>query len=702
MKKRGMKKDVKTNIWIIFIAIFFIILVYYFVQPSFIGYSVFEGNSWNIENSSNFNYNENEIEIIDGVIRLKANISSVDWTTYSEEIFSITKAYYEPDDKTSKITGQDNNNQEIATSKITSFIFSSDLSNGDLVNLYLKDEGATNVYLCNAYDECTSSNLGQLNFPDQAGYYQITIQNLNNPKKIFNLNSDDDIEIDFINSTSTNITKFWYDHKDKTSKVNVYDNTTLEAGDSKILDIVFNQELQDNDIIQLYLKQEDATNIYLCTAGEECTSSNLGSFYFPNQDGYYNLTVQNLNSQNKVFNLNSDEKIKIDFIEAIRITETNHSETNIIYPTSAEITTQDFSITGLKSWDILITNEILNGQNIFYEYSVDSGESWTEIPQDKNLSEVNSTKIRIKAILGSSTTATPELLLMNLTYTTSDVQSYFETNTTGQLEISIRENIDIVINSSGIKTELILLPSTTLDNVELMIAHAGENHSSSLSRFKEVEITAPKLNNNLYNATIKMYYTDEEIKGINESTLKIYYFNEATQSWQERGSIVNTNQNFIEADIEHFSIYGIFGEENSGEEESQSSSPSSSGNSESSGSGESSGGNKKSSSEIASPNLQKEVIIGSQPAQKEQAKEEVQEEISNQAEVIVTKNEKEQTLTGHAIRITKILSNGKINQSLIILTVILIVAYIIVRINEKSEKPRYKTKSKSKRKKKNK
>ena len=681
MKKRGAKRrikkakirnEIKVNILLAIIIISSLALIYYLVPPTFTGYTILESSKWDALNISNFNYNENEIEILDGAIKLKSNISSADWTTYSQETFALANAYYKPDDKTSKVLSQDNNTQDISSGELTIFIFDSDLNNGDIINLYLKEEESTNIYLCNAYEECTSSNLGQVNFPDQDGYYQITVQNLNSISKVFNLNSNEEIKLDFINSTNANITKFWHDHKDKASKVNSQNNETQKVSSNEIFDLVFDQGLQDSDVIQLYLKNEEATDIYLCSVSDECTSSNLGSFSFPNQQGYYNLTVQNLNSISKVFNLNSDEEIKLDFIEAIRVTETNHSETNITYPASAEITANDFSVADLNSWDILITEEVLNGQDISYEYSTDSGESWIAVSEDKNLSDVNSTKIKIKAVLNSNGTATPELLSLNLTYilneeNENEAQDYYEANISSQIQISTRDNSNIIINSSEIKTELTLLPSETLDNIGFSISLPAENHSSTLSRLKEIEITAPGLNNNLRNATIRIYYKDEDIAEMNESTLKIYYFNETLHEWQERDSTVDAKQNFVEAEIEHFSIYGIFGESNSQESASSQSSSGSGG----------SGGSRtftRGSSQQETQERNQQV----QEVQQEQQENEV--ETSEQTVPVLASNNLEINFTGNAVRV---LTSGKLNQSLIILAVILIVAYIIVRLNEK-------------------
>ena len=672
MKKK--KKEVKIYLYIIFLSIVIIASIYFTIMPTFIGYTVLQGYQVDIANASNFNYNNEEIEITDNIIKLKANISSTNWTTYSQEIFPITKAYYGPEDKTSKITEQDNNSQEISSSKIATLIFDSDLNNGDIINLYLKDEETTNVYLCNVYEECASSNLGSIYFPNQAGYYNLIVQNLNAPQRIFNLNSDEKIETDFINSTGINITKFWYDHEDKTSKVSVNDNTTLEANENEILDIVFSEGLQDNDIIQLYLKNEEATNLYLCNAGEECTTSNLGQIYFPNQDGSYNITLQSINYPKKVFNLNSDEEIKVDFIEAIRITETNHSETNITYPTTANITTQDFTVENLMNWDLLIIEETLNGQSISYEYSADSGGTWQQVSEDKNLSAVNSTRIRIKVILNSNTSETPQLLSINITYSSKSPETYYEINNSGAISTIKDENI--TVNSSSSKSELNIVATESLSNIQFNISDLEDVNArpATLSRVKEIEILSQELQGKISTATIKIYYTNEEVNNLNESTLKLYYYNETSQEWQTLESTMNTEENYIQANLQHFSIYGIFGESTQQENTGSSGSTSSGG----------SGGKREFTRGTTATQQQTQQESGAAEAEEEANKAETSQEKTEQ-EIIPTEAQisEQLTFTGNVVRIGKVLTEGKVNRSLWILIAILIVAYIIAKIEER-------------------
>ncbi|MEK6856740.1 MAG: hypothetical protein AABX49_01870, partial [Nanoarchaeota archaeon] len=72
-RKKEVKKEVNIQIALVISIIALMILMYYFVPPTIIGFSVLEGYTWSIENSSNFGYNSEEIEINNSVIKLKSN-----------------------------------------------------------------------------------------------------------------------------------------------------------------------------------------------------------------------------------------------------------------------------------------------------------------------------------------------------------------------------------------------------------------------------------------------------------------------------------------------------------------------------------------------------------------------------------------------------------------------------------------------------
>jgi len=59
------------------------------------------------------------------------------------------------------------------------------------------------------------------------------------------------------------------------------------------------------------------------------------------------------------------------------------------------------------------------------------------------------------------------------------------------------------------------------------------------------------------NARVRFYYTPSQIKGLNTSTIAPYYWNGA--SWIPLSNVaVNTNQNYVEGTVNHFSLFAVF------------------------------------------------------------------------------------------------------------------------------------------------
>jgi hypothetical protein len=81
--------------------------------------------------------------------------------------------------------------------------------------------------------------------------------------------------------------------------------------------------------------------------------------------------------------------------------------------------TQDLVVENVTNWGYLETNCSLSCENIYYEYSIDSGSSWNPISSDLNLSSVStfSNKIRFNVILSTlNTSNTPTLYSIKLIY----------------------------------------------------------------------------------------------------------------------------------------------------------------------------------------------------------------------------------------------------------------------------------------------
>lgn len=217
---------------------------------------------------------------------------------------------------------------------------------------------------------------------------------------------------------ASQITSAVYDGHDKTSQLQTLENGVVEADKSKILDIAFERELKNNDKIIMYVKDNQDTYIYLCPASILCSSPGYGSINYPGQEGYYTITISNLETPTNIFNIGhtAEAKIKFDYIYATYTETSSTNTTTIIYPESAALITNFIEPSNLSSFGLLEKTEELNSQSILYEYTTD--DTNYNIISDFNLSYINSGKIKFRITLQSDTTNTPILKNLTLNYYT--------------------------------------------------------------------------------------------------------------------------------------------------------------------------------------------------------------------------------------------------------------------------------------------
>jgi len=362
------------------------------------------------------------------------------------------------------------------------------------------------------------------------------------------------------------------------------------------------------------LESKDDINIFLCNNGTSCNNPDYGSVNFNGNEGWYNITISSLSEEKNIFSIHPTKKIKVDYIKAVHIDVTEHSSTNISYPKSTSIETKDISIASLSSFLNFHKNDLLNDQNIDYSYSVDSGNSWSVIPSNNELSDVSVTnnKIRIKADISTNGIETPVIYDFAVSYSTqicnenwnltygaclssnTKLKYYIDKNECGTVdnlpaddgtyENCVYDN-DIQNETKNAQNEtkflidkkqesnvLLELITTGIENVSVSIVEYSTNSKNSIPSLTElgkyIDITADNATkNNLTSINIKIYYTDEEVAnaGLDEETLEIYYFNETSDKWQVLNSTINTSGNYVEVTIEHLSTFGIFGEKKASE-----------------------------------------------------------------------------------------------------------------------------------------
>ena len=423
-----------------------------------------------------------------------------------------------------------------------------------------------------------------------------------------------------INETNESSLLFATEYEDgdtanRTNKVNSLGSGNVQLDDGEIvLEIILGQQLQNNDILSLYiLSGTDASGrIYACNDSTGCSTSEYGTLTLPSSfsAGWYNLTLSGISSATNTLFLDSPDKIKIDMVKGYKNSNRTETTITISYPSSSSIETTDFQPVHWKSWGLLSKTEQLNGQTINYSYSTNSGSTWTAAPAGLNLSAVTGSTIRFKAELNSNTTATPVVDTLNFTYITQQacteswgaqyrsclkndtkLKYYTDVNECGTVSsLPVDNNTYASCDYCGLfncSKSLIQQPVMetrgnrtiyTVDavnalNLKLEIDAAGNSNvemmsysyniknetpsSTAVNRYVDIESTAP----NITSVIIMLYYNATDIVTLDENTLKIYYYNETSKVWDALTSTVNGSGNYVSTLVPHMSLYGLFGEQ---------------------------------------------------------------------------------------------------------------------------------------------
>ncbi len=109
----------------------------------------------------------------------------------------------------------------------------------------------------------------------------------------------------------------------------------------------------------------------------------------------------------------------------------------------------------------------------------------------------------------------------------------------------------------GIKTAVFLNVSTP---IAVQVIQLGSNPGGTPPAGLSALGIYTQVNANIsvtLNARVRFYYTPSQIQGLNTSTIAPYYWNGA--SWIPLSNVaVNTNQNYVEGTVNHFSLFAVF------------------------------------------------------------------------------------------------------------------------------------------------
>ncbi|MBI2112620.1 hypothetical protein HYT52_03745, partial [Candidatus Woesearchaeota archaeon] len=358
--------------------------------------------------------------------------------------------------------------------------------------------------------------------------------------------------------------------------------------------------------------------------------------------------------------LHSSENIKINYITSFKGEESEVIESEVV--SSGTIQTMILSPDNLDSWINYSSEEELNGQNIEYFYSTDEGNSWT-ILESRDLGQITAGQLKLKIVLHSDGSISPQFKNVELYYFTAQcsedwveefrqcspnntkLKYYNDENFCGTTTPLPEDNNTLVSCSycllntcnnsftanTGNSLTIIEEENIRLEIEPLLSNQEQEEESTDNRTITIIEYYFNPLNNSVEDiglkfvdittkvkinpSTLTLKYTDEELtsENLTEDSLYIGYFNESANGWDQLESTVNTSSNYVSSQIPHFSLYGLFGEENKSSENNNSSDdtttlpPSNSGStvtssSSSGGGGGSSGGSQREGREAVKKN----------------------------------------------------------------------------------------------------
>ena len=225
------------------------------------------------------------------------------------------------------------------------------------------------------------------------------------------------------NTTTTSITTVYslslinatLDGADILSEVIALDGDEEKVKSDEIFNVTFNSSLSNND--KVMFKTDDGAGEYVYLCHENCSYPGFG-FVNITGEGIYQITINGLGSSTTSFRIKTSNDIKFNHVNATNTITISNTTTSYDYPTyPIEIVTEDIEPANLSSFDLFMRNDSLNNQNITYYYSIDSGINWIDLPDDNNLTGINSTRIKIKAIMQSDGIVTPYIYGLNINYT---------------------------------------------------------------------------------------------------------------------------------------------------------------------------------------------------------------------------------------------------------------------------------------------
>lgn len=200
---------------------------------------------------------------------------------------------------------------------------------------------------------------------------------------------------------------------DKLTEISQLDSSFVELDTQDILKIKFNNVLQDQDKLNLFLSRADQRTMYVCDFNTESSCENqtiYTTLNYPGVEGNYQVTLDLPSSTDQMAIYSADGKLKFDYINASHLEITEHQNITYYY-NSDSIESDVIQPENLHKWDIFTADYTLNNQIINFYYK--TNQDYIEFTPPYNFSEIDSETLQFKLTLNSDNSSTP--IINNLT-----------------------------------------------------------------------------------------------------------------------------------------------------------------------------------------------------------------------------------------------------------------------------------------------
>ncbi len=200
---------------------------------------------------------------------------------------------------------------------------------------------------------------------------------------------------------------------------------------------------------------------------------------------------------------------------------------------------------GVKSASVIFYNSTQNSSVI-----MDYNDRWQLIFNTENMTGTYSVNLTAADFSDNSITIDADNISISERYEGGYTSNLFDANGIAEMRERLSANTTINITISAI-----------LSNVSLAVAeYNSAPNLSSLAKYhmgKFIEIQFPFA---FGWAVIRLYYKVAELGDLDESSLRLYFYNESSGAWVSGDSGVNRTRNYVWVNTTHMSTWGIFGD----------------------------------------------------------------------------------------------------------------------------------------------